>query len=69
MNNIQQESNVALRLTINETNVVIAALRELPHRVVSELITNVMNQVQTQIQTMSQPISNFNQNTDSPIVQ
>lgn len=50
MNNIQTETYVNLELTVNETNIVISALRELPHRVVSDLIINVMNQAQKQIQ-------------------
>lgn len=54
MNNIQTETLVNLQLTVNETNIVISALRELPHRVVSDLIINVMNQAQKQIQPTGQ---------------
>lgn len=50
MNNIQTETNVNLQLTVNETNVVLAALRELPHRVVADLINNIMGQAQRQVQ-------------------
>jgi hypothetical protein len=50
MNNIQTETNINLQLTVNETNVVLTALRELPHRVVADLIANIMGQAQRQVQ-------------------
>ena len=49
MNTNQNESFVTLNLSVNDTNIVVAALRELPHRVVSELIPNIMEQVKKQI--------------------
>lgn len=50
MNNVDnQNSNVSINLTSNETNIVVAALRELPHRVVAELVNKIMEQVKNQI--------------------
>ena len=49
MNNSNVETSIEFNLTVNEANIVIAALRELPHRVVADLVTNIMNQVKEKI--------------------
>lgn len=55
MNDGQTEKNITLELSINEVNVVIGALRELPHRVVADLITKVVAQAQKQIEPVAPP--------------
>lgn len=57
MNNVQNETVITFELTLNETNVVIAALRELPHRVVADLLNKVIAQAQKQTQTQVSPNS------------
>jgi hypothetical protein len=41
---------VKLELNVNEINVVLGALREMPHRVVNDLINNIVAQAQSQLQ-------------------
>lgn len=45
----QQEPNVNLDLTVNEVNVVIGALQELPHRMVDTLLRKIVDQAQSQL--------------------
>ena len=40
---------VELNLNLNEVNLVLAALQEMPHRVVHALVTNIMEQANKQI--------------------
>ena len=54
MNNSNIESEIKLKVNMNEANIIVAALRELPHRIVADLITNVMDQVKRQIPTAYQ---------------
>lgn len=54
MDNVQTETVVTLELSINETNVVLTALRELPHRVVADLITKVVAQAQKSVPSQQQ---------------
>jgi hypothetical protein len=42
----QLENMVKLEFTINDLNIVIAALRELPHRVSDEVIRKIIAQAQ-----------------------
>lgn len=49
MNNIPTEQVVTLELSVNDVNVVISALRELPHRVVNDLLSKVVAQAQRQV--------------------
>ena len=48
MNN--EDVKVTLNLSVNDVNVVLTALRELPHRVVDSLIDNLVTQAQSQLQ-------------------
>lgn len=57
MNNVPTETVVNLELSVNELNVVITALRELPHRVVAELVNKVVAQAQKQVPNNSQPVN------------
>ena len=41
---------VNLELSVNEVNVILAALREMPYRAVNELINSVVAQAQSQLQ-------------------
>lgn len=49
MENIQTETVVTLELNVNEVNLVLGALRELPHRVVNDLLNKVVAQAQKQV--------------------
>ena len=50
-NQAQPESPaIALELTIQEINVVFAALQELPHRVADPVLRKIMEQAQSQLQ-------------------
>ncbi len=42
--------NVTLELNVNELNIVIAGMQELPHRVVDGLIRKLVEQAQAQLQ-------------------
>jgi hypothetical protein len=53
----QQEINLNFTLTVNEANLVITALRELPHRVSDDLIRKVVQQAQSQVQNQQQGFS------------
>lgn len=46
----EQTQTIRLELTVNEVNVVFAALQELPHRVADPIIKNIIQQAQSQIQ-------------------
>ena len=45
----QAEPTVSVELTVQEINVVFAALQELPHRVVDPLLRKIMEQAQGQL--------------------
>ena len=49
MENVQTETVITLELNINEINIVIGALRELPHRVVDQTLNKVIMQAQKQV--------------------
>lgn len=49
MDNVQTETAVNLELNINEINLILGALRELPHRVVNDLLNKVVAQAQKQV--------------------
>lgn len=44
-----QATTVKFDLDINETNVILAALQELPHRVADPILRKIMQQAQEQI--------------------
>ncbi len=46
MENVQVETVVTLELNISEANLILGALRELPHRVSDDLIKKVISQAQ-----------------------
>lgn len=46
----QQEQKINLSLTVNEINIFLAAVQELPHKVADPLIRNIMSQAQSQVQ-------------------
>lgn len=46
----QQQPTVNIALNINELNVVLASLQELPHKVADPLLRNLMGQAQSQLQ-------------------
>jgi hypothetical protein len=48
-NQQQQGPNVNLEMTVNELNVVMAALQELPHRVADPILRKFMQQAQAQL--------------------
>lgn len=48
--NQQQVSTVNINLDVNELNVVMTALQELPHRVVDPLLKKIFQQAQGQLQ-------------------
>jgi len=57
MENNNTKKSIDLELTIDEANIVIVALRELPHRVVADLINKIMNQVKaTEPSAFSAPV-------------
>lgn len=45
----QQEPTVKVELTVNELNVVFAALQELPHRVADPILKSMFQQAQAQL--------------------
>ena len=49
MENMQTETLITLELNINEINIVLGALRELPHRVVDQTLNKVIMQAQKQV--------------------
>lgn len=53
MDNVQTESVVTLELSVNEVNLVLGALRELPHRVVDATLNKIVKQAQTQLPQQS----------------
>lgn len=48
--NQPQEPTVNVELTVNEINVVFAALQELPHRVADPILKKLFGQAQSQLQ-------------------
>lgn len=48
--NQPQEPTVNVELTVNEINVVFAALQELPHRVADPILKKLFAQAQSQLQ-------------------
>ena len=42
---------INLELNVNEVNVLLTALREMPHRVVNDFINNILAQAQSQLQS------------------
>lgn len=54
MENVQTETVITLELNLNETNIVIGALRELPYRVVDLLLNKVVTQAQKQVPQQQQ---------------
>ena len=55
MNNDDVKLNLVL--SVNEVNVILSALRELPHRVVDSLITNLVAQAQGQLQPKQEEVN------------
>lgn len=53
----KEEPTVKLELTIQEANVIIGALQELPHRVVDNLLRKIVNQAQPQVAAQQAPAS------------
>ena len=49
MNNVVTETVITLELNVNEINLVLGALRELPHRLVNDVLNKVIAQAQNQI--------------------
>jgi hypothetical protein len=49
----QQVPNVTLEVNINELNIIMSGLQELPHRVVDQVIRKVLAQAQAQLQPPS----------------
>ncbi len=45
----QQQPEVSLRVTVQELNVVMASLQEIPHRVADPILRKLMQQVQEQL--------------------
>lgn len=43
------EPNVKLDLTVNDVNLVLAALQELPHKIADPMIRKIMEQAQAQL--------------------
>ena len=43
------EPNVTLDLTVNDVNLVLAALQELPHKIADPMIRKIMEQAQAQL--------------------
>lgn len=46
----QAQPTVNIALNINELNVILASLQELPHKVADPLLRNIMGQAQSQLQ-------------------
>jgi hypothetical protein len=49
MNNVTTETVITLELNVNEVNLVLGALRELPHRIVNDTLNKVVAQAQSQM--------------------
>ena len=49
----QQVPNVTLEVDINELNIIMSGLQELPHRVVDQVIRKILAQAQAQLQPPS----------------
>jgi hypothetical protein len=49
----QQVPNVTLEVDINELNIIMSGLQELPHRVVDQVIRKILVQAQAQLQPPS----------------
>jgi hypothetical protein len=43
--------NVNLEVNVNELNIIVGALQELPHRVVDQLLKKLIQQAQDQLQS------------------
>jgi hypothetical protein len=43
------EPNVTLEFTVNDVNLVLAALQELPHKIADPMIRKIMEQAQAQL--------------------
>lgn len=56
MDNVQTETVITLELNINEVNLVLGALRELPHRVVNDVLNKVIAQAQRQVPQQNGPV-------------
>lgn len=48
-NRKEQPQVVKLELNVNDLNIVMGALQELPHRIVDQLLKNILAQVQPQL--------------------
>jgi len=48
MENNQNELKILLELNVNDTNIIIGALRELPHRISDDILRKVVQQAQAQ---------------------
>jgi hypothetical protein len=46
----QQIPNVTIEVNVNELNVIMGGLQELPHRVVDPILRKIMEQAQAQLQ-------------------
>ena len=55
MENVQTETVMTLELNVNEVNLVLGALRELPHRVSDTLIDKIVAQAQKQFKPPAPP--------------
>jgi hypothetical protein len=49
------EQTVKLEVNVNELNVILGALQELPHRISDPVLKKVFSQAQEQMQQQSQP--------------
>ena len=47
----QTDQKIQIELNVNEVNIVLAALRELPYRVVSDLLNKVISQATNQVKS------------------
>ena len=56
MENVKTETAITLELDINEVNLVLGALRELPHRIVNDVLNKVIAQAQTQVPQQNTPV-------------
>jgi hypothetical protein len=45
----QQQPEVSLRVTVQELNVVMASLQEIPHRIADPILRKLMQQAQEQL--------------------
>ena len=57
MNNVVTETVITLELNVNEVNLVLGALRELPHRLVNDVLNKVIAQAQSQMPQQTAPPS------------